>query len=127
MNEFMIDIIKIWFYIGLNGSLVNNNRDVMSVICIRWLFSMVIFPIWFPLTVIMCLFVGREPMRTNYQRRRQIIRGIFEIPSTYRTSLEGLMEEIGKLVIFIWAKTRSKFSKKERLEREWHELFYCGE
>jgi len=127
MNEYMIDIIKIWFYITLNGLLSYNRHDVMSVIFIRWLFSMAIFRIWFPLTVIMTLLFGHEPITGTNNRRRQIIRRIFEIPSSYRYSLNRLMEQIGKLVIFIWAKTRLKFSKKERLQKEWHELFYCGE
>ncbi len=127
MNERIIELYLILFYIMLNQILTYHGQDSLFVIFRRFLVSIVIFRIWLPLTVIMTLFVGHEPITGTNSRRRQIIRRVFEIPSSYRYSLDRLMEGIGKLVIFIWAKTRLKFSKKERLQREWHELFYCGE
>ena len=127
MNESITKIYLILFYIMLNQILTYHRQDSLFEIFRRFLVSIVIFRIWLPLTVIMTLLVGHEPITGTNSRRRQIIRRIFEIPSSYRYSLDRLMEGIGKLVMFIWAKTRLKFSKKERLQREWHELFYCGE
>ena len=127
MNESITKIYLILFYIMLNQILTYHGQDSLFEIFRRFLVSIVIFRIWLPLTVIMTLLVGHEPTTGTNNRRRQIIRRIFEIPSSYRYSLDRLMEGIGKLVMFIWAKTRLKFSKKERLQREWHELFYCGE
>ena len=127
MNERIIELCLILFYIMLNQILTMCRYHSMTANFTRFLVSLVIFRIWFPFTVIMTLLVGHEPITGTNSRRRQIIRRIFEIPSSYRYSLDRLMEEIGKLVMFIWAKTRLKFSKKERLQKEWHELFYCGE
>ena len=126
MNERIIELYLILFYIMLNYVLTNDRSHSMFANFRRFLVSLVIFRIWFPLTILMTLVV-LELRGSISHKRRQIIRGIFEFPWTYRTSLDGLMEGIGNLVMFIWAKTRSKFSKKERLQREWHELFYCGE
>lgn len=127
MNERIIQLYLILFYIMLNYSLTVCKYQSMIANFTRFIVSIVIFRIWFPLTVIMTLLVGHEPITGTNNRRRQIIRRIFEIPRSYRYSLDRLMEEIGKLVMFIWAKTRLKFSKKERLQKEWEELFYCGE
>ena len=126
MNERIIELYLILFYIMLNYILTNDRSHSMFANFTRFLFSLVIFRIWFPFTVIMTLVVGHETRPTTYLRR-EIIRRIIEIPRSYRYSLDRLMEEIGKLVMFIWAKTRLKFSKKERLQKEWNELFYCGE
>jgi hypothetical protein len=127
MDERIIELYLILFYIMLNYVLTMCKYQYMTANFTRFLVSLVIFRIWFPLTVIMTLLVGHEPITGTNSRRRQIRRRIFEIPSSYRYSLDRLMEGIGKLVMFIWAKTRLKFSKKERLQKEWNELFYCGE
>ncbi len=127
MSERIIQLYLILFYIMLNYSLTLCRDHSMFANFTRFIVSLVIFRIWFPLTVIMTLLFGHEPITGTNNRRRQIIRRIFEIPRSYRYSLDRLMDGIGKLVMFICVKTRLKFSKKERLQREWHELFYCGE
>ena len=114
MNERIIELYLILFYIMLNHFLACCQYHSMTANFPRFLVSLVVFPLVLPMAV-------RQRIHNHDYWDREGLRTI------YRSGIDSFLMGIGKLVIFIWAKTRSKFSKKERLQREWDELFYCGE
>ena len=115
MNERIIELYLILFYIMLNHILTMCSYHSMTTNFTRFLVSLVVFPLLFPIAISETIH-HRHDYWHGYGLRR-----------IYRSGIDNFLMGIGKLVMFIWTKTRLKFSKKERLQKEWDELFYCGE